>query len=181
MQDTAVLNSPAEWGERAESLPWIKGLGEEPGARARLKFRSTLQIQRVAAQKKLLFSWCFGGHWRKLEFPPGSDHGWENREEQQGFRVMVSDTVGSGSCPLKPCVRQKSHCPEPAPGACWSFPVESPALSTGGSEKYTSKLLMRVNTCSWLVREVPNKGKFQFSGTDKERHHFGLEGGPVQV
>lgn len=55
MQDIAVLNSPAERGEHAENLPCIKGLEEEPGARARLKFRSTLQIQRVTAQKKLLF------------------------------------------------------------------------------------------------------------------------------
>jgi len=44
MQDTAVLNSPAEQVEHVERVSWIKVLGEEPKAKVRLKFRSILQI-----------------------------------------------------------------------------------------------------------------------------------------
>lgn len=51
-----MLNSPAEQGEQVERLSWIKGLGEEPEAKARLKFGSIPQMQRVAAHRKLLLS-----------------------------------------------------------------------------------------------------------------------------
>lgn len=47
-----MLNSPAEQGEHVQRLSGIKGLGEEPAARARLKFRTVLHIQRAAAQRK---------------------------------------------------------------------------------------------------------------------------------
>lgn len=59
--------------------------GEKPKAKVRLKFRSILQIQKVTAHKKLLFSWdsirCWKRQckfqtllqlsWRKCEMPSG--------------------------------------------------------------------------------------------------------------
>lgn len=56
MQDTAVLNSPAEQVEHVERVFWIKVLGGQPKVKVRLKFRSILWIQKVTAYKKLLFS-----------------------------------------------------------------------------------------------------------------------------
>lgn len=77
---------------------------EGPGARARLKFRSILQIQSSSTKKAavlLRLCWTLEEAAGNVEFPLGLDRGWENGEEQQEFRPMVSDTAGSGGCPQK--------------------------------------------------------------------------------
>lgn len=108
MQDAAVLN----WGMCQEA-----SLDQRPRRGARSKSQAKVQghpsdpegSNTKKAAVLLRLCWALEEAAGNVEFPPGSDGGWENEEEQQEFRAMVSDTAGSGSCPHNfVCVSDKN-------------------------------------------------------------------------